>query len=101
MLQTMEKQDESSYSTSESPQLNQETEGSRESCAPSSKDADVSKEPADGNTEDGDEYLSGIKFALLLSGVTLVCFLFLLDISIVSTVSLDSWISIYTLIVHN
>lgn len=84
----MEKQEGSSYSTSESLQLRQQTEETRESCTPSSKDADVSKELGGQNTEDGDEYISGIKFAFLLSGITLVGFLFLLDVSIVSTVGL-------------
>lgn len=49
-----------------------------------SKTADGSKESQD--TEGSHEYISGLKLALVLSCVTLVGFLFLLDISIVSTV---------------
>jgi hypothetical protein len=84
----MEKQDGSSYSIAESHQLGHQTEETRESNAPSPKDTDLSKESEDEHTEDDEEYISGIKLVLVLGSATFVAFLFLLDVSIVSTVSL-------------
>jgi hypothetical protein len=83
----MEKQDGSS-SITEPHQLGHQTEEVRESNAPSPTDIDLSKESENEHVEDGEGYVTGAKLMLILGSITFVAFLFLLDVSIVSTVSL-------------
>jgi F0F1-type ATP synthase assembly protein I len=80
----MEEQSQPSYSTAEVPQGVPKPEEVRKSDEPASESAEVAEEQKGQSTEDG--YITGFKFALVLCSVTMVGFLFLLDVSIVSTV---------------
>jgi hypothetical protein len=82
----MEEQDQPSYGTAEAPQAVPKPEEARKSNEPASEGVEVAEEQKGQSTEDG--YLTGFKFALVLCSITMVGFLFLLDVSIVSTVCL-------------
>jgi hypothetical protein len=49
-------------------------------------------DPAEETTEPEFQYVTGIKLWLATAAVTLVCFLMMLDMSIIATVSLDHFI---------
>lgn len=57
----------------------------KDAAAAASQPVDVEKQPAE-PTPDQPEYVTGLKLWIMMSGVTLVCFVMLLDMSIVSTV---------------
>jgi len=82
----MEDQGQPSYSTTKAPQAVPNPEEARKSDEPASESVEVAEEQKGQSTEDG--YITGFKFALVLCSVTMVGFLFLLDVSIISTVCL-------------
>lgn len=81
----MQKPGETSHTVAESPQLGPENE-TQEPRELASQDVESAEEQKGQSTED--IHVTGLKFALLLAGITLVGFLFLLDVSIVATVCL-------------
>jgi hypothetical protein len=81
------------------------------SKAESDKDYDISKssdpeKPSDGSMMAVEpsateyEYITGIRLWLVVASVTLVCFLILLDMSIIVTVSPDASISVSNLLIN-
>lgn len=80
-------------------------------AAESDKDHDISESsdpenPSDGSTEVVEapeteyEYITGIQLWLVVASITLVCFLMLLDMSIIVTVSFDASISASNLLIN-
>jgi hypothetical protein len=72
--------------TTAAPQAVPKSKEVQKSDEPAPESVEVAEEQKGQSTEDG--YITGFKFALVLCSVTIVGFLFLLDVTIVSTVSL-------------
>lgn len=60
---------------------------SKETSVIGSKDSEEDAEKLDNNHDISNEYVTGIKLALIVASVALACFLMLLDTMVVSTVS--------------